>query len=117
MGTFFQFAGLQKVKRCLQEFFTLLCAYIKKRPLALSHATFSVRLCFFHAFMYLLHSSLSVYFHLMYHLILQMNLLHFSDCLYFLGCHLGVVTVLGMVPVLLMVSDPKGPLMGISNAI
>ena len=39
----------------------------KKHPSDLSHATFSVGLCCFHAFLYLLHSYLSgYYFHLMY---------------------------------------------------
>ena len=40
-----------------------------------SHATLSVRLCCFHGFLYLLHSYLSGYFHLMHHLTLQMTIL------------------------------------------
>ena len=36
---------------------------------------FSVRVCGFHAFLYLLHSYLSIYFHLMYHLTLQITIL------------------------------------------
>ena len=68
-------AGLHKVKWCLQEFFDFLCACDKKHPSALFHATFSVRLCCFHAFLYLLYSYLSVYFRLMYHLTLQITIL------------------------------------------
>ena len=68
-------AGLHKVKRCLQEFFDLLCACGKKHPSALSHATFSVRLCCFLAFLYLIHSYLSVHFQLMYHSSPQMTIL------------------------------------------
>ena len=63
------------MKWCLQEFFDFKCACGKKHPSALSHATFSVRLCCFYAFLYLLHSYLSVYFHVMNHLTLQMTIL------------------------------------------
>ena len=68
-------AGLHKVKWCLQEFFDFKCACGKKHPSALSHATFRARLCCFYAFLYLLHSYLSVYFHQMYHLTLQITIL------------------------------------------
>ena len=67
--------GLHKVKQCLQEFFDFVCACGKTNPSALCYATFNTRLCCFHAFMYHLHSYLSIYFHLMYHLTLKMTVL------------------------------------------
>ena len=63
------------MKWCLQEFFHFICACDKNHPSALSQATFSVRLCYFHASLCLLHSYLSLYFHLMYYLTLQMTIL------------------------------------------
>ena len=68
-------AGLHKVKRCLQEFYEFSCACGKKKQSALSHATFIVRFRYSHAFLYLLHLNLFVYFHLMYCLTLQMAIL------------------------------------------
>ena len=67
--------GLHKVNQCLQECFDFVCACSKKHPSALSHATFSVRLWCFHAFLYFLNSYLSDYYNIMYYLTLQMTIL------------------------------------------
>ena len=66
-------SGIHKVKWCLQEFFDFLCACGKKHPSAFAYATFSVKLCCFYSFLHLIYSDLSVYFHLMYHLTLQIQ--------------------------------------------
>ena len=58
-------------KRIFQIF---MCLW-QKNPSALSYATFSVRLCCLHAFLYLLRSYLSLYIHPMYHLTLQIPIL------------------------------------------
>ena len=68
-------AGLHKVKRCMQEFLSFYVPAGKNHPSALSHASLSVGICWFHAFLYFLHLYLSVYFRLMYHLTLQMTIL------------------------------------------
>ena len=56
-------------------FFIFVRACGKKHTSALSHATFSLRLCCFLASLYLINSYLSVHFQLMYHLSLQMPIL------------------------------------------
>ena len=53
----------------LQEFFDILWPEVKT-PFSLVSTTFIVGLWGFNAFLFLLHSYLSVYFHLMYHLTL-----------------------------------------------
>ena len=67
--------GLHKVERWLQEFLDISCVCSKKHPSALSPTTFTVGLCCFHDFLYLLHSYLFVHFHLTFYLTLQITIL------------------------------------------
>ena len=54
-------AGLHKLKQCLQEFFNFFCACWKNHYLVFSHAALIVIFTCFHALLYLLYSFLSVY--------------------------------------------------------